>query len=109
MTVAHQKLGDVLIDRNELGSGKTQYQNALAILQTLAKKDPSNTDYQYDLSGIYKGLGEAEKAQGDATAAEQNFHASLGILTQLIQSHGENPAWKIDLDSVKKLLADQQP
>ena len=42
-------------------------------------------------------------------AAEQNFQARLGILTQLFQSHGENRAWKTDLDSMKKLLADQQP
>jgi tetratricopeptide (TPR) repeat protein len=92
-----------------LVNAKVEYQKALAILRSLAKKDPGNADYQYDLSGIYKGLGEAEKAQGDATAAEQNFQASLGILTQLIQSHGEKPAWKTDLDSMKKLLADQQP
>jgi hypothetical protein len=92
-----------------LDNAKAEYQNAVAILQSLAKKDPANTDYQHDLSAVYKGLGEAEKAQGNATTAEQNFQAGLGILTRLIQSHGENPAWKTDLDSVKKLVADPQP
>jgi hypothetical protein len=86
-----------------------EYENALLILRSLAKKDPSNTDYRYDLSGVYRGLGEVQKTQGDDTAAEQNLRASLSILAQLIQSHGEKPAWKADLDSVKKLLADQQP
>jgi len=92
-----------------LDNAKARYQNALAILQILAKKDPGNTDYQYHLSVTYKGLAEAEKAQGNGTAAEQNFQASLGILTRLIRSHGANPAWKTDLDSVKKLVADPQP
>ena len=108
LAVADEKLGDVLKDRNQLVNAKVEYQNALAILQSLAKKDSGNTDYQYHLSTIYKGLGEAEKGR-DAMAAEQNFQASLGILTQLIQSHGENPTWKTDLDSVKKLVADSQP
>jgi hypothetical protein len=78
-------------------------------LQGLVKKAAGNTDYEYDLSRVYKSLGAVEKAQGDATSAAENFRASLVILEKLIQSHSEDPAWTADLDSVKKLLADQQP
>jgi hypothetical protein len=94
------------MDRNELGNAKTEYRNALTILQSLVNKDPGNADFQHDLSSVYRGLGSVEKAQGDATAAGQSFRASRDVLEQLIQSHGEHPAWKTDLDSIKELLAD---
>jgi tetratricopeptide (TPR) repeat protein len=107
LAVAHQKVGDVLLDRNEFFNAKAEYKSAVASLQSLVDKNPANTDYQHDLSGAYRGLGQVQKADGDAAAALQNFRASLDILARLIQWHGENPAWKTDLDSVKKLAADQ--
>jgi hypothetical protein len=46
------------------------------------------------------------RAQGDVRNARADFRASLEILTNLMRAHGENPAWKSDLDSVKKELGE---
>jgi hypothetical protein len=73
VTVAHRKLGDVLVDRDEFVSARDEYQSAFPSLQALVKKGSPNTDYQYDLAGVYLGLGKVQKAQGDATTASLNF------------------------------------
>jgi hypothetical protein len=44
------------------------------------------------------------KAQGDTAGATRNFRASIEILTNLIQEHGQNPSVEWDLDWAKAQL-----
>jgi hypothetical protein len=90
----------------DLNSAKIQYQKALEIRQKLAKQDPGNSSWQHDWSETYKDLGALLKQQGDIEGAQRDFQASRDILTNLIRLHGENAAWKMDLDLVKKELGE---
>lgn len=49
-------------------------------------------------------MGEWLKAQGDIAGATRNFRASIEILTNLIQEHGQNPSLEWDLDWAKSQL-----
>jgi hypothetical protein len=46
------------------------------------------------------------KGQGNTAEAETAFRASLKILTDLIQTRGEDPVWKADLGYVKGQLGE---
>jgi hypothetical protein len=41
------------------------YQDSLAIRERLAKSDPSNADWQGDLSASYEGIGDVQIALGN--------------------------------------------
>ena len=62
-------LGDIQVERGDLGVAKATYREAAAIADRLAKADPGNAGWQYDLGISNERIGNVQMAQGDLAAA----------------------------------------
>jgi tetratricopeptide (TPR) repeat protein len=62
-----------------------------------AAADPSNTEWQRDLSISHERLGELAVAAGDLNTAQQRFQAGLSIRERLAAADPSNTAWQRDL------------
>ena len=87
------------------------YAEAIAILEPLAKKNPSVNDYQIALAEIHINLGQAEFEQGDREAALTSFEQAVAILEPLATVQTEIGRYRRDyivsLHAVGKLHHDQ--
>jgi hypothetical protein len=57
-------LGDIKQRRGDLGGALKSYSDGLAIIEPLAKSDPGNTLWKYDLGVINARIGDIQMAQG---------------------------------------------
>ncbi|MDH5194375.1 MAG: hypothetical protein OEW32_11875, partial [Nitrospira sp.] len=69
----------------------------LGIAETLAKRDPGNSEWQRDLSVSHNKIGDVLRAQGDLPAALTSYRASLGIAETLAKRDPGNSGWQRDL------------
>jgi hypothetical protein len=60
------------------------------IFERLAKADPSNADWQRDLSVVHSKIGGVQQAQGDLAAALTSYQASLAIAERLTKADPSN-------------------
>ncbi len=83
----------------------------LARHRDLALSDPSNMDWQRDLSVSHNRIGDIERVRGDLEAALTAYSASLGIAEQLIVADPSNMEWQRDLiiSNVKLAELDNEP
>ena len=58
LSVAYDKIGDVLVAQGDLSGALQSYQADLAISARLAPKNPSNAEWQHDLSVTYDRVGD---------------------------------------------------
>src|SRR4029077_3029100 len=58
LSVAYNKIGDLLARRGESEQAERHYRDGLAIAQQLADSDPTNTEAQRDLSVSYTKIGD---------------------------------------------------
>jgi tetratricopeptide (TPR) repeat protein len=65
-----------------------------AIAERLAQQDPSNTQWQRDLSASHELRGDLLFQQGKASEALQHYQASRAILERLVQKDSSNAEWQ---------------
>ena len=113
--VSHNTRGDLFFNRGNLESALTSYQNALAILERLAARDPANTEWQRDLSTYYDNIGNMQRAQGDQQAALSSYQQSLQIREKLAARDPANTEWQRylsfsynNIGNVQQAQGDQQ-
>ncbi|HNF63933.1 MAG TPA: tetratricopeptide repeat protein, partial [Rhodocyclaceae bacterium] len=75
----------------------TAYRAGLAIRETLARRDPANTQWQRDLSVSHERIGDVLRAQGDGPAALDAYRAGLAIAETLARRDPANTQWQHDL------------
>jgi tetratricopeptide (TPR) repeat protein len=96
-------LGDIKQKRGDLQGALRSYQDGLAIAERLAKADPGNAQWQYDLGisnerigGQYdlgisnERIGDVQMAQGDLAAALKSYEAKRDIISSLARSNPGN-------------------
>jgi hypothetical protein len=66
-------------------------------LQQLAQQDPSNTQWQRDLSISHDKIGDMLAAQGNGAEALVAYQRSLAIRERLAQQDPTNAEWQTDL------------
>ncbi len=96
-SVANSAVGDVLVAQGDLPAALTAYRASLGIRETLAKRDPGNSEWQRDLSVSHNKIGDVLVAQGDLPAALTAYRASLGIAETLAKRDPGNSQWQRDL------------
>ena len=96
-SVANNAIGDVLVAQGDLPAALTSYRASHAIFETLAKRDPGNSEWQRDLSVSHNKIGDVLRAQGDLPAALTSYRASLGIAETLAKRDPGNSGWQRDL------------
>lgn len=89
--------GDLARIRATLVDARREYDEAHRLAQRLMDKDPSNTEWQRDLSVSHNKIGDVLVAQGDLPAALTAFRASLGIAETLAKRDAGNSEWQRDL------------
>jgi hypothetical protein len=65
--------------------------------QALAQRDPSNSEWQRDLSISYQKGGLVRQAQGQQAETLRLYQQSLAIRERLVQLDPSNAEWREDL------------
>ena len=73
------------------------YSDSLAIRERLAKSDPGNAQWQYDLGISNERVGDVQMAQGDLGAALKSYEARHEIISRLVKADPGNMGWQRDL------------
>lgn len=90
-SVANDAIGDVLVAQGDLPAALTAYRASHAIFETLAKRDPRNSEWQRDLIVSYVKLSEVT---GDKTYVTKALQ-----IAQTMQKRGTlqpRDAWMVD-------------
>jgi tetratricopeptide (TPR) repeat protein len=90
-------MGDIEQQRGDLGAALATYQEAETILDRLAKSDPGDAGWQYDLGVNNERIGNVLMARGDLAGALKSYQARQGIISQLTQTDPGNADWQRDL------------
>jgi tetratricopeptide (TPR) repeat protein len=83
LSIAYNKIGDVLTKLGNSTDALSNYQNSLAIRQRLAEADPKNPLWQRDLASVYDRIGDFFRSQGNFADALNNYGESLKIVRRL--------------------------
>ncbi|MGB7989338.1 MAG: hypothetical protein WCF44_08070, partial [Candidatus Methylophosphatis roskildensis] len=73
------------------------YRKGLAIRESLAARDPANTEWQRDLSVSHDRIGDVLVAQGDGPGALAAYRKGLAIAEALAVRDPANAEWQCDL------------
>ena len=73
------------------------YQKLIAVCQRLADSDPSNADWQRNLSVGLEKVGDVRAGQGDSAGALTAYQESLTIRETLAASDPSNAEWQRDV------------
>jgi len=90
-------VGNVSKGQGELADALKNYSDSLAIREKLASRDPSNVDWQHDLSVSYDNVGDVLRDQGDLAGALKSYRDSLAIREKLATQDPSNLGRKYDL------------
>jgi tetratricopeptide (TPR) repeat protein/pimeloyl-ACP methyl ester carboxylesterase len=99
-------LGDVLVAQGNLPEALKSYQDGLTISDRLAKSDPGNAQWQYDLGISNERVGNVQMAQGDLIAALRSYETKRDIISRLAKSDPGNALWQRDLSVSNERVGD---
>ena len=94
--------------RGNLEAALKAYQDSLAIREKLAAQDPSNTEWQRDLSVSFNKIGDVQRARGNLDAALKAYQDSLAIAEKLAAQDPSNTEWQRDLSVSFNKIGDVQ-
>jgi tetratricopeptide (TPR) repeat protein len=83
VSVAQERIGDVLAQQGSLSAALDRYWASLAIREHLARADASNAGWQRDLIVLNVKLAEVAEQAGESAKARRHYQAALGILAYL--------------------------
>jgi tetratricopeptide (TPR) repeat protein len=95
--VSFNKVGNVAVAQGKLEEAARAYGDALAIRKRLAAGDPSNAEWQRDLSVSYNKVGDLAKAQGKLEEAARYYGDGLAIAKRLAAGDPSNAEWQRDV------------
>ena len=97
LSVAQEKIGDVLRHQGNLPEALESYRASMAIAQRLAEADPGNAGWQRDLSVAQEKIGDVLRHQGNLPEALESYRASMAIAQRLAEADPGNAGWQADL------------
>jgi tetratricopeptide (TPR) repeat protein len=92
----------VLEAQGNLDEARQAYGDALAIRERLTTTDPSNTQWQRDLSVSYNKVGDVLVAQGKLDEALKAYRDSLAIMERLAAADPSNTQWQRDVSLLRE-------
>ena len=87
LSVACDRIGDVLAAQGNLPEAVKSFHEALAIREQLARADADNADRQRDLAAAHEKIGEVMLAQGNLPQALISFRDWFAIADRLADAH----------------------
>jgi eukaryotic-like serine/threonine-protein kinase len=94
--------------QGDFAAALASYQASLAIAERLAKSDPSNADWQRDVSLSYGRLGKVHAQRGARASALSMFRRGQEIILRLSKQLPDNMALQKDLEWFKREIAAQK-
>jgi tetratricopeptide (TPR) repeat protein len=89
-------IGDIQRQRGDLSAALATYHETETIADRLAKSDPGNAGWQFDLGISNERVGNVQMARGLA-AALKSYEARRDIISRLAKSDPGNAGWQRDL------------
>jgi hypothetical protein len=89
--------GDQARSYASLGDARRDYEEAHRLAQRVINGDPSNTEWQRDLSVSHNKIGDVLVAHGDGSGALAAYRKSLEIAEALVGREPANTEWQRDL------------
>ncbi len=86
-----------LLAIGDLPSATTHLQRIHDQITARAAADPTNTDWQRDLTVSHHRVGDLAQARGDLTSAAEHHQTSLDIAARLASADPTNTDWQRDL------------
>jgi tetratricopeptide (TPR) repeat protein len=108
LSVAHNKIGDVLRAQGSLALTLDSYRAALAISERLASADPDDAGWQRDLSVAHEKIGDVQSVQGNLARALHSYSTCLAIRERLEAKDPGNSHWQRDLAVAHNKIGDVQ-
>ena len=88
---------NVLLAQGDLSGALEAYRADLAISARLATKNPSNAEWQHDLSVTDDRVGDVLAMQGNLDGALASYRDSLATRERLVTVDDTNVGWRRDL------------
>jgi tetratricopeptide (TPR) repeat protein len=107
LSVSHNRIGDVLLSQGDRDGALAAYRAALAIAETLARRDPANTQWQRDLSVSHNRIGDVLFSQGDRNRALTAYRTALAVRETLTRR--DPTQWQRDLIVSYVKMAEAEP
>jgi tetratricopeptide (TPR) repeat protein len=95
--LAAEGQGYVLVAQGKLDEALAAYERRHRIISDLAAGDPSNAEWQRDLSVSHNKIGDVRVARGDLGGALEAYEAGLAIRERLAAGDRSNTEWQRDL------------
>ena len=102
------RVGGVQVALGDLAGALVSYRESLAIRERLAKSDPGNAQWQFDLGISNERIGGVLMAQGDLGGALRSYQAKHDIIDRLTKSDPGNAGWQRDLSVSLNKIGDVQ-
>lgn len=103
-----QRIGDVQLNRGDLGDALKSYQQSFTILDGLVKADPTQTEEQRDLAVLWTKIGQVQLAQAHNAKALEACFEGFAILKRLINLDPQNNDLERDLAVSRMRIGDVQ-
>jgi tetratricopeptide (TPR) repeat protein len=97
LSVGHDRIANVLLAQGDGPGALAAYQKGLEIGETLAARDPANTQWQRDLSVSHNKIGDVLRAQAEGPGALASYQKGLEIRERLSAREPANTQWQRDL------------
>lgn len=94
LLVSQGGVGDILKAQGNIDGALVAYRAALRLGESLARRDPSNTGWQYQISISQTAIGDMLKARGDIRGSLVAYQAGLAIQISLANREPTNATWK---------------
>lgn len=94
--------------QGDLKAALKSYSDGLAIIDRLANADPSNAEWQRDLSGSFAKLASVHRQSGDSAKALEAFQQGHEI-SRLTKLSPDNAVWKQDLAWIDRQIKELAP
>jgi tetratricopeptide (TPR) repeat protein len=106
LSVACERIGDVLATQGNLPEAMKSFHEALAIREQLAGADADNADRQRDLAAAHERIGDAMVAQGNLPEAVKSLREALAIRERLARTDTANADWQHDLATTHEKIGE---
>lgn len=97
MSNSYERIGNASIAMSNLAAALQAFSDALAIRQQLSQDDPSNAQWQRDLSVSHAKLAQVQERLGDSQSAIINAEIALNMGERLAAMDSTNATWQQDV------------
>jgi len=95
--ISHERIGNVLMAQGHLDDVLVEYRTELAIMEPLADRDRSNTDWQRFISVVYGRIGIVFVKPGNRTEALKMLTTGRTIIARMTEISPDNVEWRDNL------------